>query len=656
MKHRISGTSMKNSNRVPWRGIGVGIILVVGLSIWAQYSCNIVQGSPVADDFSAVGAVFFLFFLVGILNPLFKTLKIPFTLNSRDLIAIYIMMITASSVITIGLINQLPILVSPFYYASLHTKFATDIQPYLNSLLIPPKEVITPFFEGLKSGETIPWIAWFKPLSIWMIFFLILFFVMICMLVIIRKQWVENERLTFPLVQLPLAMVEGESSSTKVNPFFKNKLMWFGFAIPFVLGIIIGLHKYFPLIPKVCLEKYWDVFRGTTYIHFKLNFAILGFLYLVRLDVSFSLWFFFLLSFVLTGFLRITGISGMENVSLYGCQGDPIFYHLGTGALVGFVIFSLWIARHHLKEVFKKAIGKNGNIDDKNEVLSYKTAVWGMFIGIIILLVWLNKLAGLKIGVAIFFLMLAFLIFFGLTKIVSQAGIPNAVAPSISPVETVSSLGVSAIGHQGMVGLAQQYIWSADIRANPMTHTANSLKLISTSNQNQRWMFWVIMGAFVIAIVVAFSMFLKLSYDTGGINLNRWNFGSPTHFGANEPYSYVLDRMREKSPPNVLGWEMKILGAAIVALLFFMHYKFLWWPLNPIGFIMGSIWIMRHLWLSVFLAWLLKSFILRYGGLLLYRKLRPFFLGLILGQFTVMNFWLVIDTFAHEIGHSIFGF
>jgi len=392
---------MQTREGIPWRGIGVGIIFTIGLSIWAQYSTNVVQGSPVACDFSAVGAIFFLFVLAGLINPLFKKLKIPFTLNRHDLITVYIMMITASSVITMGLMNQLPILVSPFYYADLHKGYATDIQPYINPLLVPPKEVITPFFEGLKPGESIPWVAWFKPLSIWMIFLLTLFFVMLCMLVIVRKQWMERERLTFPLVQVPLAMLEGESSAVKFNPFFKNRVMWIGFAIPFILGIITGLHEYFPFIPQVPLAKITYAFRGTTRIAFGISFAVLGFLYLVNLDVSFSLWFFFLLSFVVRGLTRVTGIGSAENTGQYGCPWEPIFAHLGIGALAAFVLYGLWAARHHLKEVFKNAFKGDKNLDDREEILSYRTAVWGMIVGSLILLIWLNKLTGLKIGVAL---------------------------------------------------------------------------------------------------------------------------------------------------------------------------------------------------------------------------------------------------------------
>ena len=650
---------MKASKDIPWKGIGVGVIFTIVLSVWAQYTTNIVQGSPIACDFSAVGAIFFLFVLAGLINPLCKTWKIPFTLSSRELITVYIMMITAQSVITMGLINQLPILASPFYYAERHKGYATGIQPQVNPLLVPQgKEVISAFFEGLDEGESIPWMAWVKPISLWMVFFLTLCFVMLCILVVVRKQWMERERISFPLVQVPLAMLEGESSSHQ-SPFFKNKLMWIGFAIPFIIGIITGLHDYFPFFPHVPLLKGIRAFRGTAWMGIGINFAVLGFLYLVNLDVSFSIWFFFLVSFALDGVFSVRGIGGAaENISQYGCEGKPIFAHLGIGALAAYVFYGLWTARQHLRAVFKKAFVGNKTLSDRDEILSYRTAVWGMIIGSIILLIWLNRLAGINIPVAIFFLVLAILIFFGLTKIVCQAGIPNAVATSIAPAETVSSLGASAIGSQGMVGIAQQFIWAADIRTNPMTHNAHALKLADESRQSSRWMFWVIMGAFVIAIISAFLMFLKLSYGTGGINLNNWYFGSGARSGANEPYWYVLDRMREATAagPNALGWYMKILGAILMFLLSFMHLRFLWWPLNPIGLMLGPIWMMKTLWFSVFLAWLIKSSILRYGGPGTYRRLRPIFLGLILGQFTVVNLWLIVDAITGKVGHIIFSF
>ena len=86
------------------------------------------------------------------------------------------------------------------------------------------------------------------------------------------------------------------------------------------------------------------------------------------------------------------------------------------------------------------------------------------------------------------------------------------------------------------------------------------------------------------------------------------------------------------------------IGASLMALLTFMRARFLWWPLHPIGLVAScSLPLMYRAWFSVFLAWLLKFLILRYGGPKIYRKSIPFFLGLVLGVFATVGLWLVIS-------------
>jgi len=51
---------------------------------------------------------------------------------------------------------------------------------------------------------------------------------------------------------------------------------------------------------------------------------------------------------------------------------------------------------------------------------------------------------------------------------------------------------------------------------------------------------------------------------------------------------------------------------------------------------------MNLVWFVFFIAWAIKISILRYGGLRAYRRATPFFLGLILGEFTVGSIWTII--------------
>ena len=77
---------------------------------------------------------------------------------------------------------------------------------------------------------------------------------------------------------------------------------------------------------------------------------------------------------------------------------------------------------------------------------------------------------------------------------------------------------------------------------------------------------------------------------------------------------------------------------------------------HPLGLTMGgTVFTSGVMWFNVFLAWLIKGIVLKYGGSKLYRQLRPFFIGMILGAFVVSGTWLVIDYFTGMQGNSVLG-
>ena len=81
------------------------------------------------------------------------------------------------------------------------------------------------------------------------------------------------------------------------------------------------------------------------------------------------------------------------------------------------------------------------------------------------------------------------------------------------------------------------------------------------------------------------------------------------------------------------------------------RHHWLWWPFHHLGFPISA--VFGTMFFSVFLAWLFKTVVLRYGGPGLYLRTRPFFLGLILGQFVTAGVWYVVDHFTGTSGNPV---
>ncbi len=632
------------------RAFIVGAAASFFIGICTTYNIMVLHGSYMAIDFSTAAAIFLFFVMTFLINAGMGKLNRRLALNSGELKTVYVMMVVACAIPTMGMSAQLlPIITAPFYFALPENNWAELLQPHIKPWLVPKGKLwIKYFYEGLPSWESrLPWGIWIKPLLIWGIFLMTVYFVMICMMVILRKQWMEKERLVYPLAQLPLEMARQEGNSV-FSPIFKNRVMWLGFLIAFGISSLNGLHHYNPAVPRLQLVQSISIFRNTTSLIFRLSFPMIGFFYMVHLDVAFSLWFFNLLSLAARGFMKYFGYHVTENLGIYGSP-SPIFAHQGMGAIAVLVFVGLWVGRRHIKDVIKKAVTNVQDISDSEEVLSYRVAFWGMVCGLIFMTFWLHA-TGIPLWIVPIFLAATFLLFVGLTRIVAESGMAEAVASTIGSSFVISGIGARPLGPEGLTGMALTYVWSADIRTFVMASCANSMKVVDGVAKRMRPLFWAMMLSVFVCAVSSIWMLLRISYTHGGINGNSWFYGG----GAKAPYNYIITQIINPSEANMLGWYIKGVGAGIMGILMFLRQRFLWWPFHPIGFAIGPIWMMDQMWFTVFLAWLIKLSILKYGGLKLYRSLLPLFLGLIMGQFVCNGTWLIIDFITGHQGNMIF--
>ena len=632
------------------RAVVVGALMSLIIGAVVPYTNMIIDGAVMAHNFSTPAALFLFFVFTGLINVVLGLLRPGLALRRPELAVVYIMGMIATAIPTIGFTeNLLPIIAGLYYYATPENNWAHLIHPHVPEWIAPQDpDALRYFFEGLPQGVRLPWNAWARPLLYWCFFIVSLYWASTCAMVILRKQWVEHEKLIYPLVQIPLDMIQDDAKGSLVKPFFRNWVMWIGFAVPFTMFSINALHNYYEFFPFIAPVFTMQLFRGLVGLRFDLNVALIGFAYLLNRDVALGFWLFFLLSILQQGTFRFFGIQSTENLSRFANSIGPYLAHQAMGAMIVLVLAGLWMARKHLVNVFSKAFRGNPGVDDSDEVLSYRTAVWGLLVGLVLVGACLWG-SGFPAWVVPVFLFGMFIIFLAITRAVAEGGI-SVIRTPLTPADfVISGLGTSALGNSGLIGVAFTYVWAANIRIFFLPCFANALKLAEELSGSKRKLLWALVLAVAVTLAGSIWSVMTLAYKHGGINLHGfWFIGVPQN-----AFTYIAPKFADPVPADLAGWGFTALGAGIMGVLTFLRYRFVWWPIHPLGFATGTFHIMNWVWFSVFLAWLFKTVILKYSGSSGYTRTRPFFLGLILGQTFVSGMWLVIDYFTGMTGNIL---
>jgi hypothetical protein len=601
-------------------------ILVVLVEIGSVLFSN---GSPLCGFYSTPCAIIFFFLLVFIINRINSRLFKFLYLRKEELIVIYIMMIVSCAIVSWGLVlNLIGFIGGVYYYATDVNEWAKYIHPYLPKFLfISDREAIRYFYEGLPKGLGIPWRLWIIPLTNWFLFIIGFYLLSIFLMIMLREQWVERERLIYPLTELPTRMAEDKG-------FFKDKLMWLGFFIPFFFYSLIGLHKIFPQFPEIKLKTSISAFRGQFGFPLYFHFEMIGLAFLMSKDVLLSIWVFAIFYIILTGYLKMTGVSIGPSI----IPSDPATIEisfLSFGALIIYTLSSLWVARGYLKEVFLTCIGKKES--NKVEIFSYKTIFLSILIFYLYFLFWIN-LMGFKVIYAIYFTVITILIYIGLTKIIAQTGLAYFSTPIVPFAPTIYTFGSKLLGEKGIVGNALTYVWTCDIRTTVMASTANGLKLSTYFKINSKKIFFAIILSIIITYISACFLIICICYKYGAINVLDWPFSKIQDYVAKNIVPFIKFPIKF----GKVQFIYSLIGGFFMCILIFLKNRFLWWPLSPIGFALGLPLPVICNWFSVFTAWVIKSLVLKYGGVNLYYRMKNFFLGMVLGAFFTGGIWNII--------------
>jgi hypothetical protein len=624
------------------RSIVIGLVLAAFIGFAVPYNELLVKGTQLALSSCTPLAFLLLFVWVVAANPALRLLRPSWALTRGELLVVLAMMMVATAVPTRGVTGMLLSMISgPHYYASPENQWPYLLLPHVPRWsTVEGAAGLRQFYEGTPPGVRPEWEIWLVPLFWWLLFFVALWVATLCLMSLLRRQWVERERLAFPVLQMPLAMVEG-AEGRLLPPFFRNRLMWGGFALSFALVSMEALHFYFPTFP-VLVEQYpvLETLRGTVKIPVRLNLMMLGFAYLVDRRLSFSLWFFYLVHAFLYGACSLVGVSCTEQLGYWTLSGPvgPIFAHQSMGAMIVFVAFGLWAAREHLRDVLRGAWRPERDAGAAHEMVSHRRALLGILGGGVVMTAWLTRL-GTPLWIAPIVVGVAFVIFVSLTRAMVDGGLA-VIVPAMIPLGFVlSGLGTEALGVSGVVAMAFSMVWAGDLLMIMMPPCAHAARVASDLPAGRNRVFVGALLAMICSFVVSVVVTLALAYEHGAANLHPQYFRTFPQY----PGNVVATKLSNPSEPSLAGWGWTGAGAVVMTGLTLASYRFPWWPLHPLGYMVSPVWVMRSLWFPFFVAWLIKSLVMKFGGIEGYRRSRWLFYGVILGQIVAAGFWLVVD-------------
>ena len=577
------------------------------------------------------------FLLIFLINPLIKKIQSQWALRPQELGLILCMGFIGSAFPTKNVAGRLvAVLASPYYKANPENRWAEFTHEYIQPWAVPSNSAgdITHLWEGLPKHLSIPWHVWAAPLFWWFTFFFALFIACLCITVILRKQWVEHERITFPLAQLPTLMIQ-DTASGQIG-FFKNRLFWVGFGIAFFIlswNILPLFWHNIPVIPIGPTHR-TTVSFGPDFppLQIKFNFVMAAFGYLTNLEVLLSIWLFHLLSLIEIGALNRFGIAVGRDF------GSGLLLQQ-VGGFITFALFGLWMAREHIRSVIRTAWQPATGLDDRNELLSYRNALIGLFIALVYSIAWMYALGISLIGVFVQ-LGLLFIYFIGLAKIVAETGLVYVETPLRTQELAAAALGTSdqTPDHVGMA-------LSANSVESHREYILPSLVHVSKIHDTFRWdrnrIVLALMAAFVVGFIISIAYTLNLCYGaTGAANIRHvYVFGGYSQ----RMFDRVVSWASEPTSFGNIEWRFLAAGALGTLFLSLMRLRFQWWPLHPVGFTVGYVYPVQVTAFTVFLVWAFKSIILQIGGIRLYRNLQPFFMGLLIGYTLGVGLSTLID-------------
>ncbi len=611
------------SRGVTWRALLIAVVLTPINAYWVV-QMEVVRYSAHPTTVSFFFSTVFILLILALGNMGVRRFLPRVALTQGELLVIYAMLSVATCITGHdGLQVLTPQIPWPFRFATPENGWENLFLRHVPTWLsVQDPSVYEGYFIGSVNLYRLHILrGWAPALLAWGGLVFVLLLVMLCMSSILRKQWLEGERLTCPLVHLPL-----EITAPRVALFHKPAF-WIGFGLAASVDIWNSLAFNFPSLPQIPIierdmspyfrARPWNAVGWTPISFYPF---IIGLGILIPTDFLFSCWFFYI-------FWKaervLSAAFGLDQIPDF-----PFINQQAFGAYMTFTLYAIWLGRGYLRAVLRRIVGLSSELSEAGEAMRYGTAALGILLGFVAL-VWFSVAAGLSLWLGVVFFLIYFALAVACTRMRAQFGTPVHDLHFTGPDQTLTMvLGSQFFGKRDLTIMSLYYWFNRAYRNHPMPHVFEGFRMAQRADFSPRRYVWAQVLATAVGIVAGFWAMLHLMYGYGARAKSRASFGA-------EPYNRLAGWLNAPTGANWGATGGIGVGLGLAFVLEIMRTRFVQWPFHPLGFAISSSWEMNLVWMPLLIAWLAKTLILRYGGLNTFRAVVPGFMGLILGQFVV---------------------
>ena len=454
----------------------------------------------------------------------------------------------------------------------------------------------------------------------------------------------EHDKLAFPCIQLPLELCRNSGFGGLAG----GRLFWLGFAISALIESLKTLNAVFPNIPSIgldftatpVLDAMPSPWKALSPMYLTWGTLHLGICYLIPTEILFSSWVFF----VLRKALEVIGYAQGWRELGWDAKGFPYTRAQSAGAWAMLFFLLLWAERKRLIHALDAALsfGKTAT-ETADEPASDRVAGRILLFGTAFL-IWWSVQSGMSLTIAVAFYAFFFLLNITMTRIYAQVGPPILELYYLDPQQTFATVFGSLGQSPGPLTQFSLMYWiNRDHRGQIMGHQLAAMKIAQETGVSlRRFGPWLIL-AFVVGSATCLLTYLHWAYRVGE---DHFVSGGFRESGAGTAIGRLREWVYDAKGPQWLQIAFMFIGAIVTWGLAKASFAFPGFALHPIGYALSVCFAVEYNWPAFLIMWLVKSLLLRYGGLSMYLRFVPVALGLTLGGFVIPVFWGLVAYLA----------